>query len=415
MGGGCVARVIFAFNGDLESRLALHWLVHERGCEVVALSIDLGQEIYLEPLGELALELGAVAAQVVDRRAVFLKDFAFPVLQANAVYQEGCFLGSALARYLIAQELVRVAHEEGSTQVAHSAASKGNDQVRMEGAIAALDPKLEVLASVRQWNLRTMTDKLTYARRRRLPIEEPRPRLVTVDRNLWGASIYLHSLEDSWEEPPADIFLLTRAPEIAPHEPAILTVGFEEGLPRSLDGKAIDPVPLVRELNRLGGEHGIGRSDVVEDRLFGIKSREYYETPAPTILMTAHRDLERLVQSRQMIQLKDFLSRRYAEMIYAGHWFQDLRVALQRFFEQTQQFVTGEVRLKLYKGSCRVVGRRSPHSLYDAKLASQANTEWLDAKWNEWAQGYTSLWTLASRVAASRQPHESAEGGWTAP
>jgi argininosuccinate synthase len=403
-----VTRIILAFNGDLESRLALYWLVQECGHEVIALSINLGQEVYLEPLGELALELGAVSAQVVDRRDTFLRDFAWPVLQAGAVYQGSCFLGSALGRYVIAQELVRFAHEEGCTKVAHSAASKGNDQVRMETAIAAQDPRLEVLAPVRQWNLHRLEDKLAYARRRRVPIEEPSGRPVTVDRNLWGTSIYLHDLVDAWEEPPADVFTITRPPEEAPNEPATLTVGFREGLPYSLDGRPLEPLPLVRELNRLGGEHGIGRSDVVEDRLFGIKSREFYETPAPTLLQLAHRDLEGLVQSRELLQLKDSLSRRYGELVYMGLWFHDLRRSLQEFVTTTQRYVTGEVRLKLYKGGCNVVGRRSPHSLYDSRLASQANLEWFDS---QWAQGFTSLWTLPSRLAARRQPLEAAPGG----
>src|SRR5205085_962737 len=222
-----VPRTIFAFNGDLESRLALHWLVHERGYQVLTLSINLGQEVYLEPLGELALELGATAAQVIDGREAFLRDFALPVLQADAVYQTSCFLGSALARYLIARELVRTAHEEGCNSVAHSAASKGNDQVRMETAIAAQDPRLAGL------------------------------------------------------------------------------------------------LPLVRELNRVGGEHGVGRSDVVEDRLFGIKSREFYEAPTPTILLAAHRDLESIVHSRELIQVREWLARRYAELVYSGLWFHD--------------------------------------------------------------------------------------------
>ncbi len=395
-----MARIILAFNGDLESRLALHWLVHECGHEVIALSINLGQEVYLEPLGELALELGAASAQVVDCRNTFLRDFAWPVLQAGAVYQASCFLGTALGRYVIAQELVRVAHEERCTTVAHAAASKGNDQVRMETAIAAQDPRLEVLAPVRQWTLQRSEDKLAYARRRRVPIEEPSGRAVTIDRNLWGASIYLHDLADAWEEPPADIFTMTRRPEDAPNESATVTVGFTGGLPASLDGKPLEPLPLVRELNRLGGEHGIGRSDVVEDRLFAIKSREFYETPAPSLLQPAHRDLESLVQSRELIQMKEGLSRRYAELVYTGLWFSDLRRSLQGFVENTQRYVTGEVRLRLYKGGCRVVGRRSPHSLYDSKLASQADLEWFDS---QWAQGFTSLWTLPSRVAARRQ------------
>ncbi len=407
-----MARIILAFNGDLESRLALHWLVHECGHEVIALSLNLGQEVYLEPLGELALELGAVSAQVVDRRETFLRDFALPVLQAGAVYQAGCFLGSALARYVIAQELVRAAHEEGCTVVAHGAASKGNDQVRMETAIAAQDPRLEVLAPVRQWPLQSLQDKLNYARRRRVPIEEPRGPAVTIDRNLWGASIYLHDLVDPWEAPPAEVFTLTRAAEDAPAEPHVLTVGFSGGLPCSLDGAATEPLPLVRELNRLGGLHGVGRRDVVEDRLFGIKSREFYETPAATLLQAAHRDLESLVQSREVIELKGGLSRRYAELVYVGLWFHELRRALQGFFEQTQRYVTGEVRLKLYKGTAAVQGRRSPHSLYDGSLASQANLEWFDS---QWAAGFTSLWTLPSRLAARRQPAEVPAGGWAAP
>jgi argininosuccinate synthase len=396
-----VPRTILAFNGDLESRLALHWLVHDRGYDVLTLSINLGQEVYLEALGEIALDLGATAAQVLDGRESFLRDFALPVLQADAVYQSSCFLGSALARYLIARELVRAARDEGCDSVAHAAASKGNDQVRMETAIAAQDPRLEVLAPVRMWNLATMEDKLTYARRRGLPIEEPKDSPVVVDRNLWGASVYVNALADSWQEPPADAFVLTRAVEKAPDEPALLTIGFKEGIPCSLNDQPLEPLALVRELNRLGGEHAIGRNDVVEDRLFGIKSREFYEAPTPTILMLAHRDLESLVQSREMIQLREALSRRYAELVYMGLWFHDLRRSLQGFFDQTQVMVTGEVRLKLYKGSCSVLGRRSPHSLYDSALANQSNFELFD---NDWAQGFTSVFTLPSRLAARRQP-----------
>ncbi len=396
-----MARTILAFNGDLESSLALHWLVHERGYEVVTLSINLGQEVYLEPLGELALELGASSAQVIDRRELFLYEFCLPVLQADAVYQQSCFLGSALARYLIAQEIVRVAREEGCESVAHGSSSKGNDQVRLETAIASQDPKLKVIAPVREWHFKNTEDKLTYARRRRLPIEEPKEGLVAaVDRNLWGVSVYLTNLSDSWEEPPADAFVLTRAPEKAPDEPALLTLGFEAGVPCRLNGAPMEILKLVRELNRIGGEHGIGRSDVVEDRLFGIKSREFYEAPVPTILMAAHRDLESLVHSREMIQLRESISRRYAELVYMGMWFHDARQALQTFFHETQTLVTGEVRLKLYKGSVAVLGRRSPHSLYDSRLANQSNLELFD---NQWAKGFTSLWTLPSRLAAQQQ------------
>jgi argininosuccinate synthase len=393
-------RTILAFNGDLESRLALHWLVHERGYDVLTLSINLGQEVYLEPLGEVALDLGATSAQVIDGRESFLRDFALPLLQADAVYQSGCFLGSAMARYLIARELVRAAHDEGCSSVAHSAASKGNDQVRMETAIAAQDPALEVLTPVRQWSLGTLEEKLNYARLRRLPIEEPKAGPVSIDRNLWGASIYVNDLTDAWQEPPPEAFVITRPAEQAPDEPRFLTLGFKAGVPCSMDDKGLDLLPLVRELNRLGGEYGVGRSDVVEDRLFGIKSREFYEAPTPLMLMLAHRDLQSIVHSRELIQLREFLSRRYAELAYMGLWFNDLRRSLQGFFEQTQTYVTGEVRLKLFKGSCVVVGRRSPHSLYDSGLANQTNQELFD---NEWVEGFTSVFTLPSRLAAKRQ------------
>jgi len=398
-----VPRTILAFNGDLESRLALHWLVHEQGYEVLTLSINLGQEVYLEPLGELALELGATAAQVIDRREVFLRDFAFPVLQAGAVYQTGCYLGSALARYLIAQELARVAHEEGCSSVAHAAASKGNDQVRMETAIAALDPRLEVLAPVRQWNLRNREDKLAYAERRRLPIEQTTHGPMAIDRNLWGVSIYIFGTADAWQEPPRDAFVLTRPPEEAPDEPASFTIQFRAGIPCAIDGVEKEPITLMRELNKLGGAHGVGRYDVVEDRLFGIKSREFYEVPAAMILMRAHDDLESLVHGREMRQTKMLMGRRYAELVYMGYWFNDLRRSMQGFFQDTQNVVSGDVRIKLFKGNCSILGRRSPHSLFDARLANQSNLELFD---NQWAQGFTSLWTLPARLAARMQPNE---------
>jgi argininosuccinate synthase len=390
-----------AFNGDLESRLALHWLVHERGYQVLSLSINLGQEIYLEPLGELALELGASAAQVIDRRHSFLVDFAFPILQADAVYQHSCFLGSALARYLIAQELVRVAHEEGSDLVAHAASMKGNDQVRMETAIGAQDPNLKVLAPVREWNLKNLADKVRYATARNLPIEEPFASPVVVDRNLWGASLFFTDENDGWADVPAETFVMTSPVEKAPNEPATIVIGFREGLPVSIDGKEMEPIPLVRELNRIGGLHGIGRSDVVEDRLFGIKSREVYETPAASILSTAHRDLESMVHSKEMHQIREMLSRRYAELVYTGLWFHDVRRALDGFFRETQKVVTGDVRVRLYKGSFRVKGRRSPHSIYEPKLANQTNMEMFES---QWAKGFTSLWALQARLAARMQP-----------
>ncbi len=399
-----MARIIFAFNGDLESRLALHWLVHERGHDVIALAINLGQEVYLEPLGEVACEFGAVSAQVVDRRVEFLRDFAIPVLQTGAIYQQNCFLGSALARYVIAQELVRVARDEGCEIVAHSAASKGNDQVRMETAIAALAPDLRVLAPIREWNLNTAEERLKYGRKRRLEIQAVESRPLHTDRNLWGASIFVDGLTDPWAEPPADIFQLTQSPESAPDQADVCSIAFDSGVPSQLNGAQTELLPLVRALNHLGGKHGIGRSDVVEDQLFGLKNREFYEAPTPTILMMAHQNLEAMVLSKELLQIKEFLSRRYAEIVYSGMWFTHLRRSLQAFFDETQRYVTGEVRLKLYKGMISVLGRRSPHSLYDAQLADQSNQEWSDARW---ARDFTSWWTLPARLAARRRSTES--------
>jgi argininosuccinate synthase len=395
-----MARIIFAFNGDFESRLALHWLVHENGHDVVAVSANLGQGMYLEPLGELALELGAQAAQVLDLREEFLRDFCLPVLQADAVYQSGYFLGSALGRYAIARALVRIAQEEGCRVVAHSAASKGNAQVRMEAALLAQDPRLELLAPVRTWPLRTTQEKMNYARRRRLPMAEPQTRHLNVDRNLWGVSLFLDELVDSWQSPPPDIYQITRPAEEAPDKAVELVVSYEAGQPTRLDGKELSLLALVTDLNRIGGEHAIGRTDVVEDRLFGTKSRELYEAPAPTILLATHLALESLVQSRDLIRLRDVLSRQYAELAYSGQWFTDLRRSMQGFIQETQRFVTGDVRVKLFKGSCTVVGRRSPYSLYDAQLASRSNQEFFKSAVGD---SIASLWTVPAQLAARRQ------------
>jgi len=395
-----MARVIYAFNGDLESRLALHWLVHEEGHEVIAVSANLGQGVYLEPLGELALELGAQSAQVIDLREEFLRDFCLPVLQADAVYQSGYFLGTALGRYAIARALVRVAQEEGCRVVAHGAAGKGNAQVRMEAALLAQDPRLELLAPVRSWTLGSWEEKVNYARRRRLPLPEPQARRLSVDRNLWGASLFLDDLVDSWQAPPPDIYQMTRAAEDAPDDALEVVISFEAGVPTKLDDREMSLLSLVIDLNRLGGEHAIGRTDVVEDRLLGTKSREMYEAPAPAILLTTHQALESLVQSRDLIRVRDILSRQYAELVYNGQWFTDLRRSLQGFIEETQRYVTGDVRVKLYKGCCTVVGRRSPFSLYDAELASRSNREFFQ---KGRADSIVSLWTVPARLAARRQ------------
>lgn len=397
-------RTILAFNGDLESQLALHWLVNQKGYETIALAINLGQEMPMQFLGEQALDLGAVNVHVLDCQSIFVNQFAIPVLQAGAIYQQHCYLGSALARYVIAQELVRLAHDEGCSVVSHAAASKGNDQFRMETAIASLDPDLEVLSPVRDWPFRTLDQKLAYGERYGLDLHNAKASEITVDKNLWGVSLYLHSLPDAWSGIPENSFVLTRQPDQSPPEGITITIGVEDGLPTTLNGNRLELVALIKELSKIGAEHGIGRMEGVEDRLFGLKSREVYEVPAPLLLHTTYRELESLVHTREVRQFKEDLSRKYGELAYSGFWFHDLRYALDGFFQTLSSLVSGEVTIELNRGRAAVRGRRSPKSLFDSELANQANVDWF---YNQYAQGFASFWTLSSRLAARQRNNEN--------
>ena len=365
-----VRRVVLAYSGGLDTSVILRWLIETYRCEVIAFCADLGQGEELIPIRDKALKTGAAGVHIVDLREPFVRDFVFPMLRANAVYEGGYLLGTSIARPLIAQAQVDIALKEGADAVAHGATGKGNDQVRFELTYAALAPQLRVIAPWREWELNSRTALLDFARRHDIAVPVTAERPYSTDRNLFHISYEGGILEDPWAEPPDKMFLLTQSPEAAPDVPISLEIDFERGDPVAVDGRARGPVDLLTHLNRVGGEHGIGRVDLVENRYVGMKSRGVYETPGGSILHAARRALESLTLDREVLHLRDSLVPRYAEMIYYGFWFSPERRALQTFMDECQQDVTGTVRLKLYKGNVTVTGRRSPRSLYRTDFAT---------------------------------------------
>ncbi len=367
-------RVCLAYSGGLDTSVILHWLIQTYGCEVVAYTADVGQEEELSGLPEKARATGAVDCVVRDLREEFVRDFVFPAVRGNAVYEGTYLLGTALARPLIAKHHAEVARETGCDAVAHGATGKGNDQVRFELTFRALAPELTVLAPWREWDLRSRTDCIAYAEKYAIPITATLKKPYSIDRNLMHVSFEGGILEDPWRAPEEDMFILTRSPEAAPDEPEELVVGFERGTPRTIDGEALSPASLLRRLNRVAGAHGVGRVDMVENRFVGLKSRGVYETPGGTVLHAAHRALESITLDREVMHERDRLSPRFAELIYNGFWYAPEMDFLREAIDASQANVTGEVRVKLYKGSVRILGRRSPVSLYD-----EAETTFEDA------------------------------------
>src|SRR5881296_4588467 len=359
-----VKRVVLAYSGGLDTSVILRWLIETYRCEVLAYCADLGQGEELIPIRDKALKTGAVGVHVVDLRETFVRDFIFPMLRAHAVYEGAYLLGTSIARPLIAQAQVEIALKERADAVAHGATGKGNDQVRFELTYAALAPHLTVIAPWREWDLGSRSALIDFARRHDIPVPVTAERPYSMDRNLFHISYEGGILEDPWAEPPAKMFLLTTSPEEAPDVPTHVEVEFEAGTPVAVDGQRLGPVALLERLNRLGGENGVGRIDLVENRYVGMKSRGVYETPGGTILHAAHRALESITLDRELLHLRDSLIPRYAEMIYYGYWYAPEREALQALMDRAQQDVTGTVRLKLYKGNVTVVGRKSPRSLY---------------------------------------------------
>jgi argininosuccinate synthase len=394
-----VRRVVLAYSGGLDTSVILRWLIETYRCEVVAYCADLGQGEELIPVRDKAMKTGAAAVHIVDLRETFVRDFVFPMLRANAVYEGSYLLGTSIARPLIAQAQVDVALREGADAVAHGATGKGNDQVRFELTYAALAPQLRVIAPWREWDLNSRSALIEFARRHDIPVPVTAERPYSTDRNLFHISYEGGILEDPWSEPPDKMFLMTQSPEAAPDVPVTIEVDFERGDPVAVDGRRRGPVDLLTHLNRVGGEHAIGRVDLVENRYVGMKSRGVYETPGGTILHVARRALESLTLDRELLHLRDGLVPRYAEMIYYGYWFAPERRALQSFMDECAQDVTGTVRLKLYKGNVTVTGRRSPRSLYRTDFATfEADSVYRQRD----AEGFINLNALRLKIRSLR-------------
>jgi argininosuccinate synthase len=355
-------RIVLAYSGGLDTSIAIKWLAEHYGAEVIAVTLDLGQGRELTDVRERALAVGAMRAHVLDVREEFARDYILPALQAGALYEDRYPLATALGRPLIARKLVDVARMEGATTIAHGCNGKANDELRLEMGVRALDPSIKVLAPARIWGM-TRQDEIEYAKAHRIPIPSTIDSPYTVDANLWGRSIERGVLEDPWQESPEDIYALTRAPQDCPNEPAYIEVEFEHGVPLRANGIEMPLVELIESIETIAGAHGVGRIDMVENAAAGGKSREIYEAPAAVILHTAHTELEKLVIPRDLERLAHDLGRAYADLAYNGRWFSPTREAIDAFMKTIQPRVTGAVRLKLFKGDCRVVGRRSPMAL----------------------------------------------------
>jgi len=392
-------KVVLAYSGGLDTSVAIRWLKEERGYDVIALTIDVGQERDIPQVQKRAEATGAIKAVVRDGRDLFVRYFVFPALAAGALYQGQYPLATALARPLIAKLMVDVAREEGATAVAHGSTGKGNDQVRFDVSTQALAPDLKIVAPVREWGL-TREEEIAYAQRYNIPVPVTKESPYSIDENLWGRSIECGVLEDPWQEPPEEIFAWTRPVAKAPDKPRYVEIAFERGIPVALDGQEMDGVALIERLHEWAGEHGVGRIDHLEDRLVGIKSREIYEAPAAVTLLRAHEALEQMTLSKAQRSLKARLASEYADLIYNGLWFTAHHQDLASYFQSTQRHVTGTIRMRLHKGQAATVGRRSPKSLYDFALATYDAGDQYD---QSAAVGFIKIWGLPVQVQARAQ------------
>jgi argininosuccinate synthase len=390
---------VLAYSGGLDTSVAVKWIKEHYGYDVVTFTVDIGNVANMEAIRQKALDVGAVDAVVADARSEFLADYVWPALKADAIYEGEYTLATAIGRPLIAKLLVDVARAKGAVAVSHGCTGKGNDQVRMDVAIGTLGPDLKIIAPAREWGM-TREELIKYADENGIPIPVTKKSPYSIDENLYGRSIETGVLEDPWNEPPADVYLWTRSAADAPDQPAYVEIEFEKGVPVGMNGKRTDAVALVEALHALAGEHGVGRVDHVENRLVGIKSREIYEAPAATVLLKAHAALQNLVMTKDQLRFKSYVAGQYADLIYNGLWFSGLRQDLVAYVDHTQTFVTGTVRLKLHKGTCSVVGRKSPHSLYDFGLATYDKG---DTFQQSDSPGFIRLWGLPSRLQAKAQ------------
>jgi len=392
-------KVVLAYSGGLDTSVAIRWLKEKYDLDVVAATVDVGNERDFSAIRQKALDVGAVKSLVVDAKDSYVSDYVFPALQADAIYEGEYPLATALARPLIAKLLVTVAREEGAQAVAHGCTGKGNDQVRFDVSFNALAPDLKIIAPAREWGM-TREETIKYAERYGIPLPITVASPYSIDESLWGKSIECGVLEDPWIEPPEEVFTWTKSPSEAPNEPGYVEIDFESGLPVAIDGQNLDGVGLVRRLNELAGEHGIGRIDHLESRLVGIKSREIYEAPAALVLLRAHLALEALTLSKDQLRFKQKVAQEYADLIYNGLWFSALRQDLAAYVKSSQRFVTGSVRLKLFKGSSSVVGRKSPFSLYSYGLATYDKGDEFD---QSASPGFIHIWGLPVRTQAQVQ------------
>lgn len=362
-------KVVLAYSGGLDTSVAIRWLHEKYNLDVIAVTIDVGNEKDFTAVRQKALKVGAIKALVIDGKELFIKYFVFPALQANALYEGQYPLATALSRPLMAKLLVDTAAAEGAGAIAHGCTGKGNDQVRFEVGINALAPEMKIIAPAREWGM-TREETIKYAQKYNIPIPVTKKSPYSIDENLWGKSIECGVLEDPWAEPPADVYTWTKAPAEAPAEPQYVEIGFEKGVPVTIDGKEIDGVMLVQKMNELAGRHGVGRIDHIENRVVGIKSREIYEAPAAIVLIQAHQALEAMTMSKDQLRFKQKVAVECADLIYNGLWFSQLNRDLAAYIISSQRYVTGTVRVKLFKGTSTVVGRKSPWSLYNLALAT---------------------------------------------
>jgi len=383
-------KIVLAYSGGLDTSCAIKWL-KDRGYEVIAFMANVGQLENFTTIEKRALRTGAKRVYCLDLQKEFVTDYIFPALKAGAVYEKKYLLATALSRPLIARHQVLVAKKEKAKAVAHGCTGKGNDQVRFETTFSMLAPQLEIVAPVRVWEFKTRGQEIDYAKLHGIPVDVTKKSPYSIDINLYGRSIECGVLEDPWSEPPEEIYHMTVSPQKAPNKPTYIIIDFVKGIPQKINGKTYTPVELIHALNKIGGKNGVGRVDSIENRLVGIKSREIYENPAGTILHTAHQELEMLVLDRETLHYKQTIAQKYAQMVYYGLWETPLKTQLDAFVDQTQKNVTGTVRLKLYKGNCTVVGRKSRYSRYKEKLATYGEKDIFDQKL---AEGFIRLWNM---------------------
>ncbi len=383
-------KVVLAYSGGLDTSCAIKWL-EEKGYYVIVFIADVGQNENFKAIKARALSTGAQKAYVLDLQKEFVEDYVFAALKAGAIYERKYLLATALSRPLIAKHQVAIAHKEKADALAHGCTGKGNDQVRFEVTAKILDPKLESIAPVRIWEFKTRNEEIDYAKAKGIPIDVTKKKPYSIDKNAYGMSIEAGILEDPWVEPPEEIYQMTVNPQNAPSRPVYLEIEFQKGIPVKVNKKAYSPINILQKLNEIGGAHGVGRVDMIENRLVGIKSREIYECPSGTILYTAHQELEALVLDRETMHYKQGISLKYADLIYYGLWETPLKKQLDDYINRTQTHVTGTIRLKLYRGNCMVVGRKSPFSRYKEELATYGEKDIFDQNLSE---GFIKIWGM---------------------